>query len=326
MKKRKLLSLMLAFSLFLPFFANSVLAQEPEAATEEPKEERIIRVNLFVHQETGTEPTANYSTRPSWDKNLLEKLDFTLTEETTDPDAMPRVYKPELVGSGDSHQLIANVPAGNYTLTVTDKGLPEGYQLADGEPLYTGSGYEYINSTKSVHVDVPADEKDLIVTFYTLVAHERYITNTFDPNGGVFADGSEDMKTDKVKLLTNGVTLYKNDKFTPTREGYVFKGWLNEDNGKISPADTQFGAKSAYAGETFAYKAVWEKEVEETEETTAPESTTTEKPVATTTEKPAATTTKPADKVASTGVTSTALVGVATLVSALGAAYVKRRK
>lgn len=35
MKKRKLLSLMLAFSLFLPFFANSVLAQEPEAATEE---------------------------------------------------------------------------------------------------------------------------------------------------------------------------------------------------------------------------------------------------------------------------------------------------
>ena len=215
MKKRKLLSLMLAFSLFLPFFANSVLAQEPEAATEEEAVEEVETFNFGARISFANYSGVQYESLAK--ENALYKsvigAVITMTNQETG-----QVFTYTIDETG-SHQYI---PAGKYLMEL--KSVPEELQ----------GKFEWPEA-KEVEV-----------------------------------------------------------------RGSSFNG----------------------------FNVVEIKVEDETEPTTTPE---TEPSTEATTEKPTSPSmsdkaTKPADKVASTGVASTALVGVATLVSALGAAYVKRRK
>lgn len=84
----------------------------------------------------------------------------------------------------------------------------------------------------------------------------RYLCNvTFNPNGGVFADGTSAPKTIEGIYRTEKVATKGNVPATPTRKGYVFDGWYYTDN--VARAMTAFDPATEGVPDTITLYAAW---------------------------------------------------------------------
>lgn len=83
-----------------------------------------------------------------------------------------------------------------------------------------------------------------------------YLCNvTFNPNGGVFADGTSAPKTIEGIYRTEKVATKGNVPATPTRKGYVFDGWYYTDN--VARAMTAFDPATEGVPDTITLYAAW---------------------------------------------------------------------
>lgn len=84
----------------------------------------------------------------------------------------------------------------------------------------------------------------------------RYLCNvTFNPNGGVFADGTSAPKTIEGIYRTEKVATKGDVPATPTRKGYVFDGWYYTDN--VARAMTAFDPATEGVPDTITLYAAW---------------------------------------------------------------------
>lgn len=83
-----------------------------------------------------------------------------------------------------------------------------------------------------------------------------YLCNvTFNPNGGVFADGTSAPKTIEGIYRTEKVATKGDVPATPTRKGYVFDGWYYTDN--VARAMTAFDPATEGVPDTITLYAAW---------------------------------------------------------------------
>ena len=84
----------------------------------------------------------------------------------------------------------------------------------------------------------------------------RYLCNaTFNPNGGVFADGTSAPKTIEGIYRTEKVATKGDVPANPTRKGYVFDGWYYTDN--VARAMTAFDPATEGVPDTITLYAAW---------------------------------------------------------------------
>ena len=84
----------------------------------------------------------------------------------------------------------------------------------------------------------------------------RYLCNvTFNPNGGVFADGTSAPKTIEGIYRTEKVATKGDVPATPTRKGYVFDGWYYTDN--VARAMTAFDPATEGVPDTITLYGAW---------------------------------------------------------------------
>lgn len=84
----------------------------------------------------------------------------------------------------------------------------------------------------------------------------RYLCNvTFNPNGGIFADGTSAPKTIEGIYRTEKVATKGDVPATPTRKGYVFDGWYYTDN--VARAMTAFDPATEGVPDTITLYAAW---------------------------------------------------------------------
>lgn len=84
----------------------------------------------------------------------------------------------------------------------------------------------------------------------------RYLCNvTFNPNGGVFADGTSAPKTIEGIYRTEKVATKGDVPAKPTRKGYVFDGWYYTDN--VARAMTAFDPATEGVPDTITLYAAW---------------------------------------------------------------------
>ena len=84
----------------------------------------------------------------------------------------------------------------------------------------------------------------------------RYLCNvTFNPNGGVFADGTSAPKTIEGIYRTEKVATKGDVPAPPTRKGYVFDGWYYTDN--VARAMTAFDPATEGVPDTITLYAAW---------------------------------------------------------------------
>ena len=84
----------------------------------------------------------------------------------------------------------------------------------------------------------------------------RYLCNaTFNPNGGVFADGTSAPVTIKEIWRTEKVATKGDVPANPTRKGYVFDGWYYTDN--VARAMTAFDPATEGVPDTITLYAAW---------------------------------------------------------------------
>lgn len=84
----------------------------------------------------------------------------------------------------------------------------------------------------------------------------RYLCNvTFNPNGGVFADGTSAPKTIEGIYRTEKVATKGDVPATSTRKGYVFDGWYYTDN--VARAMTAFDPATEGVPDTITLYAAW---------------------------------------------------------------------
>lgn len=84
----------------------------------------------------------------------------------------------------------------------------------------------------------------------------RYLCNvTFNPNGGVFADGTSAPKTIEGIYRTEKVATKGDVPANPTRKGYVFDGWYYTDN--VARAMTAFDPATEGIPDTITLYAAW---------------------------------------------------------------------
>lgn len=84
----------------------------------------------------------------------------------------------------------------------------------------------------------------------------RYLCNvTFNPNGGVFADGTSAPKTIEGIYRTEKVATKGDVPAPPTRKGYVFDGWYYTDN--VARAMTAFDPATEGVPDTTTLYAAW---------------------------------------------------------------------
>lgn len=84
----------------------------------------------------------------------------------------------------------------------------------------------------------------------------RYLCNvTFNPNGGVFADGISAPKTIEGIYRTEKVATKGDVPANPTRKGYVFDGWYYTDN--VARAMTAFDPATEGVPDTITLYAAW---------------------------------------------------------------------
>ena len=83
-----------------------------------------------------------------------------------------------------------------------------------------------------------------------------YLCNvTFNPNGGVFADGTSAPKTIEGIYRTEKVATKGDVPANPTRKGYVFDGWYYTDN--VARAMTAFDPATEGVPDTITLYAAW---------------------------------------------------------------------
>lgn len=83
-----------------------------------------------------------------------------------------------------------------------------------------------------------------------------YLCNvTFNPNGGVFADGTSAPKTIEGIYRTEKVATKGDVPAPPTRKGYVFDGWYYTDN--VARAMTAFDPATEGVPDTITLYAAW---------------------------------------------------------------------
>lgn len=83
-----------------------------------------------------------------------------------------------------------------------------------------------------------------------------YLCNvTFNPNGGVFADGTSAPKTIEGIYRTEKVATKGDVPATSTRKGYVFDGWYYTDN--VARAMTAFDPATEGVPDTITLYAAW---------------------------------------------------------------------
>ena len=83
-----------------------------------------------------------------------------------------------------------------------------------------------------------------------------YLCNvTFNPNGGVFADGTSAPKTIEGIYRTEKVATKGDVPAKPTRKGYVFDGWYYTDN--VARAMTAFDPATEGVPDTITLYAAW---------------------------------------------------------------------
>ena len=78
---------------------------------------------------------------------------------------------------------------------------------------------------------------------------------TFNPNGGVFADGTSAPKTIEGIYRTEKVATKGDVPANPTRKGYVFDGWYYTDN--VARAMTAFDPATEGVPDTITLYAAW---------------------------------------------------------------------
>lgn len=84
----------------------------------------------------------------------------------------------------------------------------------------------------------------------------RYLCNvTFNPNGGVFVDGTSAPKTIEGIYRTEKVATKGDVPANPTRKGYVFDGWYYTDN--VARAMTAFDPATEGVPDTITLYAAW---------------------------------------------------------------------
>jgi len=84
----------------------------------------------------------------------------------------------------------------------------------------------------------------------------RYLCNvTFNPNGGVFADGTSAPKTIEGIYRTEKVATKGDVPANPTRKGYVFDGWYYTDN--VARAMTAFDPATEGVPDTITLYTAW---------------------------------------------------------------------
>ena len=84
----------------------------------------------------------------------------------------------------------------------------------------------------------------------------RYLCNvTFNPDGGVFADGTSAPKTIEGIYRTEKVATKGDVPANPTRKGYVFDGWYYTDN--VARAMTAFDPATEGVPDTITLYAAW---------------------------------------------------------------------
>ena len=162
------------------------------------------------------DPTKSYHTFAGWDKVI--------------PETMP----------AEDLNIKALWNSNNYTITFDTDG---GNQI---DPITQAYGTEIIkpdNPSKEGHVFVGWD-KEIPATMpaenltITAIWEEATKIISFDPDDGLWSDGTNEIKTEKVNLDYNA------EKYTaPTKRGYDFGGWKKRD--------------AAVTGADESYIAIW---------------------------------------------------------------------
>ncbi len=161
-------------------------------------------------------PTKAYHTFVGWDKEI--------------PATMP----------AENVTIKALWNANNYTITFdTDGGseidsITQAYGTEIIKPSDpTKDGYTFIGWDKEIPSTMPAENHTITARW-----EEAVKIISFDPNGGVWADNTNEIKTEKLNLDYNAEKY-----IAPTKRGYDFGGWKKKD--------------TAVSGANESYEAIW---------------------------------------------------------------------
>ena len=158
------------------------------------------------------DPTKSYHTFAGWDKEI--------------PETMP----------AEDLNIKALWNSNNYTITFDTDG---GNQI---DPITQAYGTEIINPknpSKEGHIfvgwnkEIPATMPAENLTI-TAIWKEATKIISFDPDDGLWSDGTNEIKTEKVNLDYNAEKY-----IAPTKRGYDFGGWKKKDTA-VSGADESY--------------------------------------------------------------------------------------
>ena len=162
------------------------------------------------------DPTKSYYTFAGWDKEI--------------PATMP----------AENITIKASWNVNNYTITFdTDGGseidsITQAYGTEIAKPNNPEKeGYVFVGWDKEIPSTMPAENITI-----TAIWNEAIKVVSFDPNGGVWADNTNEIKTEKLELDYNAEKY-----IAPTKRGYDFDGWIKKD--------------VAVSGADESYEAIW---------------------------------------------------------------------
>ena len=152
----------------------------------------------------------------------------------------------------------------------------EGLDATTGEAIYRGGIYTPIHSFKNTQARESAIEKGCTTAFFysqstpnlkyrefKIVAKIVNIQVKYDLNGGTSVTPITDQNVYHHPDTNVKENIIKVSEQTPTRPGYVFKGWKLQDEDKIYHAHDEIQVKDVWKYEndydiTYTFTALWE--------------------------------------------------------------------